>query len=168
MINISINYKNQLSENLECTESNLLAVPGNPDHLWLLGSQESQASHCSPALLWPLSDLGVLVALLDLVNLQTRRDYLVAKFIQSSTCWRTSCLSLQMGRIKIIIVITFQEKKENLLHWCPYDSQFHHLSACGWQKILESFLYVQNRWYVLRYENGRDILQLFSTLLLKL
>lgn len=123
MINIPINYKRQLSANLESTESNLLAIPGNLDHLWLLDSQESQASHCSPALLWPLSHLGVLVALLDLVNLQTRRrEYSVAKFVQSSTWWRTSGFNLQMGRIKVII-ITFQENKsENLWQGGPYDS----------------------------------------------
>lgn len=73
MINISINYKDQLSAKLECTKSNLLAVLGNPDHLSFPDSQESLASHCSLALLWPLSDLEVLVALLDLVNLKNRR-----------------------------------------------------------------------------------------------
>lgn len=85
MINISINYKNQLSANLECTESNLLAVLGNLDHLSFPDPQESLANHCSLALLWPLSDLEVLVALLDLVNLKTRRkEYLIAKMVYSS------------------------------------------------------------------------------------
>lgn len=82
MINISINYKNQLSANLEC---NLLAVLGNLDHLSFPDPQESLANHCSLALLWPLSDLEVLVALLDLVNLKTRRkEYLIAKMVYSS------------------------------------------------------------------------------------
>lgn len=81
MINISINYKNQLSANLECTESNLLAALGNPDHLSFPDPQASLASHCSLALLWPLSDLEVLVALLDLVNLKKnrRKEYFAAK-----------------------------------------------------------------------------------------
>lgn len=47
-----------------------LAVLGNPDLLSFPDPQESLASHCSLALLWPLSDLEVLVALLDLVNLE--------------------------------------------------------------------------------------------------
>lgn len=169
MINIAINYKNQLSANSESTESNLLASPGNPDHPWLLDSLESQASHCSPALLWPLSHLGVLVALLDLVNLQNRRrEYSVAKFVQSSTWWKTSGLNLQMGRTKVII-ITFQENKpENLLQGGPYDSPSDwtciiYQSVADGKQWRVFYMCRTNRWYVIRCEHARDIAALLCS-----